>query len=428
MNEFPARTTAAPFFPKVIDKGEDLNETEEVASHLAVKIAATTANFTTQWMVDHLKLPHRLVDALLWHLKEEKLVEILGQIAPLTYNYRITKLGLDLASRLMDLCGYIGPSPVSLQEYVDSVTVQKTIRQTTSMDDVKKATADLTLDHETLEVATLAYASNRSLFIFGPAGNGKSSLGRMLHRSTVNYIWIPHAISVDSQVIRLFDPQYHKPVPDPSIQEDYDHRWVRIELPFVVSGGELTMSELDLVYDPTANYYEAPPHLKANCGTYFIDDLGRQRIPPVDLLNRWIIPLEQKIDFLSLVNGKKLEIPFQMMLIVATNLKVSDVADAAFLRRMGYRIHLGNPSEKDFRTIFEAQILRMGIEVEPAVLDYVVAKYKSENRQWRASEPRDLLLRCQDVVQFRATSSIVDASVLDIAWRGYFSTEIPNGQ
>lgn len=421
MNELSTRTSAPTFIPNSIDKPADLNECQEVASHLAIKIAATTANFTTQWMVEHLKLPHRLVDQLLWHLKEEKLVEILGQTGPLTYNYRATNAGLDLASRLMNLCGYIGPTPVSLPEYADSVHAQKQIRQKTTMKDVEKATSDLTLDHDILEVAALAYASNRSLFIFGPAGNGKSSLGRMIHRSTINHIWIPYAISVDGQVIRLFDPQYHQPAPDE--HEDFDHRWVRIELPFVTSGGELTMDELDLVFDRSANYYEAPPHLKANCGTYFIDDLGRQRIAPVDLLNRWIVPLEQKIDFLSLVNGKKIELPFQMMLIVATNLKVSEVADAAFLRRMGYRILLDNPTEKNFRTIFAAQIRQMDLEVAPGVLDHVVAKYRSEKRQWRASEPRDLLSRCLDVVQFRRSDSLVDTSVLDIAWRGYFSTE-----
>ena len=422
MNDALAGKTRLPFFPKVIESPADLGEIEEVASQMAVKVAATTANFGTQWMVQQLRLPHRVVDKILWDLKEEKLVEILKQTGALTYQYRITNGGLELASRLMSLCGYLGPTPVSLADYINSVLQQRRTKTGVTLENVEQATADLTLDTKIREVATLAYASNRSLFIFGPPGNGKSTLGRKLHSAKQNYIWIPHAIAVDGQVIRMFDPQYHHPV-DTDHPEGHDERWVRIELPFVISGCELTMTELDLVFDRSSNYYEAPPHLKANCGTYFIDDLGRQRVPTADLLNRWIIPLEQKIDFLSLVNGKKIEVPFEMMLVVATNLKVSDVADAAFLRRMGYRIHLDNPTEADFRTIFENQARRTEIELAPDLLDQVVSRYKSENRQWRASEPRDLIIRCLDVINLRGVDRRIDMLVMDVAWTGYFSDE-----
>jgi predicted ATPase with chaperone activity len=365
-----------------------------------------------------------LVDEILWQLKDDKLLEVLGQVGPLNYQFRITNSGLDLASRLMDLCGYVGPAPVSLQEYTAAVKAQKQLRQATSLEKVREATASLILPEELLEVAALAVSSSRSLFIFGPPGNGKSSLGRSLHNAVSLSIWIPHAIAVDNQVIRLYDPEYHEPADEPPEgPPEHDERWIHVRQPFVMSGGELTMEQLDLVYDPSVNFYEAPPHLKANCGTYFIDDLGRQRIDPFDLLNRWIVPLEQGIDFLSLANGKKIDVPFQMMLIVATNLSTDDVADPAFLRRMGYRIFLDNPSEADYRRIFERQADNHEFQLAPGLLDHVVGKYRTQHRSWRASEPRDLLIRCDDVIELRGCDPLVDSEILDIAWQGYFSNE-----
>jgi predicted ATPase with chaperone activity len=410
------------FFPTALDSRHDLKSVEEMATHLAVKLAAVTANFTTQWMADRLKLPHRIVDEILWELRDEKLLEVLGQVGPLTYRYRITQAGLDFSSRLMDLCGYLGPTPVSLDDYQISVDKQRSVRQSVTPEDVAKATAQLTIPAEIREIAALAISSNRSLFIFGPPGNGKSSLGRLLHNAVEHPIWIPFAIAIDNQVIRLYDPEYHSLLPEHEGTE-HDPRWVQIKQPFVISGGELTLEQLDLVFDRSVNFYEAPPHLKANCGTYFIDDFGRQRIPPMDLLNRWIVPLEHQIDYLSLVNGKKIDVPFQMMLIVATNLETSDVSDAAFLRRMGYRIHLQNPSEEDYRTIFLGQAAAQNLELADGVLDLVIQQYKSENRPWRGSEPRDLLVRCSDVIFLHKLPARVDQRVFQIAWRGYFSNE-----
>ncbi|MGI9518714.1 MAG: hypothetical protein ACR2NP_16775 [Pirellulaceae bacterium] len=419
-----AAETTQPFFPAPLDSRNDLGSLDDVIVQLAVKTAALTANFTTPWMVEHLHLPHRMVEEVLWQLKDEKLVEILGQIGPLNYQYRITGAGLDYASRLMDVCGYVGPAPVSLEEYNSSVMAQRRLRHATSVQQVRGATSDLVLPDAALEVATLALASNRSLFIFGPPGNGKSSLGRALHNAVEESVWLPWAIAVDNQVIRLFDPQFHEVIPDaPGEELSHDPRWLRCRQPFVMAGGELRMDQLDLVYDRSVNFYEAPPHLKANCGTYFIDDLGRQRIAPFDLLNRWIVPLEQSIDFLSLVNGKKIEVPFQMMLIVATNLETDDVSDPAFLRRMGYRIFLGDPEEDDFRTIFEKQAGRQQLQLQSGLVDYVLQKYRSDHRQWRASEPRDLLIRCSDVINLRKCDPLITPDILDIAWQGYFSNE-----
>ncbi len=414
------------FRPAQPESRGDLLEIDEVALHLAVKTAALAASFTTQWMTQQLCLPHRIVDEILWQLRDDKLLEMLGQTGPLTYQYRITNNGLDYSKRLMELCGYIGPTPVSLGEYTQSVLKQRQVRRTATLEAVRTATESLTLPDEILEIATLAFASNRSLFIFGPPGNGKSTLGRLLHQSVDAEIWVPHAISVDHQVVRFFDAQYHVRVDELNEvgNHEHDQRWLKIQRPFVVAGGELTMDQLDLVFDRSINYYEAPPHVKANCGTYFIDDLGRQRMPPSDLLNRWIVPLEHKIDYLSLINGKKIEIPFEMMLIVATNLRTRDVSDAAFLRRMGYRIHLDSPHETDFRIIFERQARDQNLSLEPKVIDHVIDRYRRENRPWRASEPRDLLIRCTDIIALHQREPRVDFATIDTAWTGYFSNKL----
>ncbi len=411
------------FCPIAPEKLADLNDLAELACHQALKIAATAANFDTGWMLDHIKLPHRIVDEVLWQLKDDKLLEMLGQVGPLNYRFRITDNGLTLAKRLMDLCGYVGPMPVSLQQYVHSVEEQQSHRRDLGVEEVIAATEELTLDRKIIEIATLAYASNRSLFIFGPAGNGKSSLGRLLRKASGRKIWIPCAIAIDGQVIQFYDSQIHQLAKEDDADSP-DSRWVLVEEPMVVSGGELTLNQLDLIYDPAVNFYSAPPHLKANCGIYFIDDLGRQQVPPSDLLNRWIIPLEQNIDYLTFANGKKIEIPFLMMLIVATNLKTSDVADEAFLRRMGYRIYMGPPDAESFRAILHKQAKQMGFSFDESILEQVVNRYRDEKRTWRASEPRDLLVRCADVCQLKGTELKLDADTIELAWAGYFSKHL----
>ena len=385
-------------------------------------MACSISSFDTEWMSRHLRLPHRIVEKVLWTLKEEKQLEILGQAGPLNYRYRATSAAVDLSKRLHDICGYMGPVPVSIEEYVSAIDAQRKRASVVTLDDVSSALEELTLPKTAVQIAALALSSNRSLFVFGPSGNGKSTLGRILHRAVQTPIRIPYAISVGSQVIRLFDPQCHSPLVTDTEDPAGDKRWVLIESPFVRVGGELTMKDLDPVFDVATNCYEAPPHMKANCGTYFIDDLGRQRVPTVDLLNRWILPLEQQIDYLTLNNGAKIEIPFRMMLIVATNLKVSDVADQAFLRRMGYRIHLDAPTEAGYRTILKNKAAELGLEMQKEIEDFIIARYQNENREWRGSEPRDLLSRCIDYLELYAKSNrVITEDMLDTVWHGYFA-------
>jgi predicted ATPase with chaperone activity len=225
---------------------------------------------------------------------------------------------------------------------------------------------------------------------------------------------------VGGSIVRLYDPQVHQSVEaDPSAGK-VDRRWIHVRRPFIIAGGEMTMEELDLAFSPSLRFYEAPPHVKANGGTFMVDDFGRQRIDPHDLLNRWIIPLESRIDHLTLHTGQKIQIPFELMLIVATNLRVSDVADPAFLRRMGYRLHIDYPTPENYRRIFERYADGLGVSIRKGLLETLLERYAKEERMLRASEPRDLIERARDTCLLRHQPLELNQEVLDVAWRGYF--------
>src|SRR5687767_14250008 len=350
-----------PEAPKTLaDAGLD----EFVIPDLALKLTGTLPHITTTWAADQLRLPAPLIERIFWQMKEDQLVEILGQVDEFTYRYTITPRGREFARRSHEISGYVGPAPVSLEAYSAMLQWQTAQRTPATFERIRDTiTNALVLPDKVVEVAALAASSARSLFVFGPAGNGKTSLGRLLHRVIGGELWIPHCVSIGGTIIRIFDRQLHETI-DPDGDSPHpggtgtrldptDRRWIRIRPPFIVAGGEMTMEELDLAYSPTRRFYEAPPHVKANGGTFLIDDFGRQRIEPHELLNRWIIPLESQFDHLTLATGQKIQIPFQLLLVVATNLDVSVVSDPAFLRRMGYRLHLNAPSLEDYRTIFQ---------------------------------------------------------------------------
>jgi DNA-binding PadR family transcriptional regulator len=413
--------TAAGMAP---DAPKSLEETglEPTAIHeLALKLSSTVPHLTTNWAAAAMRVPPALIEKAFWQLKQDKFIEILGQVNELEYRYAITDRGREYAQRLMEICGYIGPAPVSLAAYTAMLEWQVATRPKPQFDRICDTISSIVLSREAVEVAALAASSGRSLFLFGPAGNGKTSLGMLLNKVFDGEIWIPHAIAVAHNVIRLFDPHVHKVIEtsdDPFVPTD--HRWIKIRPPFVVAGGEMTMAELDLAYSPALRYYEAPPHVKANGGTFLIDDFGRQRIEPHELLNRWIVPLEHQIDHLTLATGQKIDIPFKLMLIVATNLSLQVVADPAFLRRMGYRLHVQTPTPQVYTEIFMRYAKGAGLGVPDGMIGRLLARYAAEGRDLRGSEPRDLIERCRDICRLRRKPFTLDAEVLDMAWFAYF--------
>lgn len=393
-------------------------------AELALKLTHTVPQCTTRWVCEEICLPLPMTEDLLQQLARDHLVEVQGIEGPFNHRYAITKKGHERAARVMGTSGYMGPAPVALDAYETMLDFFHGKFPEINFEEVKEALASLTLLPEDTLTAALAVMSQRSLFIYGPAGNGKTTVARLLHNVIQGELWIPYAIGVGQEVIRVFDPQLHEEAPGEFAQPwKVDRRWVRVRRPLVIAGGEMTLDSLEPSFVPSRGCYEAPMHIKANGGTFMIDDLGRQRIEPKHLLNRWIIPMEHGFDYFDLRTGQKIKMPFRQMLIVATNLELDQVTDPAFLRRMGYRLQLEAPTPMRYRQIFEKLASQWWTEVPQGLLDRLIKRYQEENRELRSCEPRDLLGRVQDICQLRKQPMTLDEEVLDLAWASYFGTK-----
>jgi DNA-binding MarR family transcriptional regulator len=397
---------------------------EGTLTDLCLKLAYSINRFTYDYVVKRLHVAPNLAESILEQLSREGLVEQSMLSSDAKTRYRITDRGRQHAERSLEVCAYLGPAPVSLEAYAAMLRWQFAATPVVKPDHVLSALQGLVLPERAIQMAGLAVSSGRSLFVYGPSGNGKTSIGRQIHRALSGDYWIPHCISVRNSVIRLFDEQVHHRVEVPTNDPfAIDNRWVRIRRPLVVVGGELTLEYLDLVYSPTLRYYEAPPHLKSNGGVFLVDDFGRERISPIQLLNRFITPMEHHIDYFTLSTGQKIQIPLRHILIIATNLGLETVTDPAFLRRMGYRLLLEAPTPEAYAKIFENYAKSVGANVDKSIIDSLLERYKSENRELRACEPRDLVERSRDVCSFRSKPLELTPEVLDLAWIGYFGTE-----
>jgi predicted ATPase with chaperone activity len=390
---------------------------------LALKTVYADTSCTTERAAERLALPLPIVDVLLQHLYRERLIEIRETFAAQNRRYAMLDRGWDRVHRLLDLNAYIGAAPVSLDTYTVMVRRQEEERASVTPAAVRAACADLVLGEPTLEVLGVAANSRRSLFITGAPGNGKTSIARALHQALGGEIWIPRAIEVDGHVINVFDSHNHEPVAPPSAP--YDRRWIKVRRPLVVVGGELTIESMDLSYDPTVKFYEAPFQVKSNGGTLLIDDFGRQRVQPRDLFNRWIIPLENRVDYLTLHTGKKIQVPFEQLLIFASNLDSGDLAEEAFLRRLGYRLAADSPSSETYRRIFRRHVEAHGLRYDPRLLDALLTRYAQEQRETRSCHPRDLVDRCADVCRYENRPLILTGELLERAWLYYFGAHRP---
>jgi predicted ATPase with chaperone activity len=409
-----------PKFPTQLD---DVGIDPEVLSGLVLKHAFAVPKFSTEWMLKRMCLPLPVVTQLLEGLRADHMLEVMGHSGPFGYYYAATNRGREHAKQLLEISGYVGPTPVSLEDYINGLEFQFQHLPQISPEQIKEAIGQMVLPPHAHHIGGLAVMSRRSLFLHGPPGNGKTSLGHLLHEAVRGDIWIPHAIGIENQVIRLFDAECHE-LADDAASEDMlirtDARWVNIKRPFIVVGGELTMEALDLVHDASHGYYEAPLHFKANGGTFLLDDFGCQRMPPQELLNRWIHPMERGVDFLTLSTGQQLEVPFRQMLIVSTNLDPDQIMSPAFLRRMGYRLHMPNPSREMYAEIFHRYADRCQTEVPSGLLPTLFNRYATEERPLRSCEPRDLIERARDICSYRGQELVLSDEVLDIAWKGYF--------
>lgn len=343
------------------------------------------------------------------------------------FYYELTEEGRGLARDLQKDSRYAGAAPVPLDQYVLSVKAQAISTEHPRRAQLAGAFADLLVPQELIDRIGPAMTHGKGMFMFGPPGNGKTSLAERITRAYGSTIYIPFAIYAGGQIIQIFDPAVHVPVDESDVHPGLsanrlDRRWIRCRRPTVVVGGELTLEALDIVYDEIDGVCEAPIQLKANGGTLVIDDFGRQRCRPDELLNRWIVPLEKQVDYIALPGGRKESFPFECLLIFSTNMEPRDLVDEAFLRRIPYKIEVTGPSEAIFRELVERQAKELGLTVQPGAVDYLLSEhFEKAGRPTRYCHPRDLMLQIHNLCRFRETPRIVDRANLDHAVELYFS-------
>jgi predicted ATPase with chaperone activity len=416
--------TFAPIEPESFRQA-DLTDSEVEA--LVLKFLVARGDATGREIAEQVKLSFVLVDALLRSLKNDQLLCHRGAAPMNDFQYQLTDLGRERGRRYAQHCTYFGSAPVSLKDYIASVHAQSLTNQRPTAEDLQRAFADLLLGRRLLDCLGPAINSGRGLFLFGPAGNGKTSIAERVTAVFGQEIWIPRAIGVDGEIIRLYDPVNHEELPVEPVdglfdQRKIDKRWIRIRRPTIVTGGELTMSQLEVTVNTSTGISEAPLQLKSNCGTLVIDDFGRQRIRIEELLNRWIVPLEKRYDFLSLPNGKKIKVPFDQLIIFSTNLEPRDLVDEAFLRRIPYKIETIDPSEEEFRGLFKLMADKLGVAYRQEPVDYLIAAhYKKTKRPFRFCQPRDLLLQVRNYCTYHNRPPELTNEYLDRAVENYFA-------
>src|SRR5215204_4225964 len=362
---------------------EELDETgvsQSFLRDLALKHVASLANPTTASVAEKIHLPLALTDELLYQLYREKLIEIRLQSALGQTRYAMLDHGWEQVMRLQTHCGYTGPAPVTLNDYSYMMRLQATPSQPASMAAVRTAFRDLVLPDSLLSTLGCVINSRSSLFLTGLPATGKTAVSERMNQALFGSIWIPHAIEVDGNIIRVFDAHCHRPVAERNSIIEHDRRWIEIERPLIIVGGELTLDNTDLAWSQAARFYEAPFQVKSNGGTLVVDDFGRQRVAPQELQNRWIMPLERRVDFLTLHSGKKIEVPFEQLVVFSTNLEEKDLVDEAFLRRMGYRARVDPPTSAAFSEIFKRTAKARGVAFDEDCLRHILRRYEAENR------------------------------------------------
>lgn len=424
----PAEAVAKDVFvPKEPQTFRDAKLTDAEVEALVMKFLLARGAASGREISDQIKLPYLMIEKVLRQLKNDQLIGYTGAAAAGDHICRLGDTGRERAKRMVEVSTYFGSAPVDLKEYVQSVSIQSIEKQRPTRKDLERAFSDLLLNQRMFSKLGPAINSGRGLFLFGFPGNGKTSIAERITRSFGRHIWIPRAISVDGEIIRLFDPVNHVEAPLPK-NEGYisnlaiDQRWVRIERPTIVVGGELQMSHLEIQFNPNTGISEAPVQLKSNCGTLVIDDFGRQRMSVDELLNRWIVPLEMRYDFLNTLSGKKIQVPFDQLIVFSTNLEPRDLVDDAFLRRIPYKIEVENPSEVEFRQLFVIMCEKVGFKFESDAIDYLIEEhYKKKDRPFRNCHPRDLLQQVKNQCLYESLPMLISREAFDFAVDNYFS-------
>lgn len=419
--------TGAPALPprptNLAETGLDPTYLEEHA----LKVIASVGTVTGNDLAERLRLPLAgIVDPLIAELRRDNLIEPVqggtAMIGAAGMIVRPTERGARHAQQLMERGGYAGPAPVSLASFIGGLRDQVAQRRFAGREYVWRRLAHLVLPDEVVDRVGLGVESGGPIFVYGNAGNGKTAIAASVARVLGGEMLVPYAVEVDGQIIRVFDPSVHRPLPAEAIQNQrFDERWVPCQVPFVQVGGELRMDQLDLRWNERQRYYDSPIQVKAAGGVLFVDDFGRQSYPPEHLLNRWIVPLETGTDYLTLATGRQIAVPFTSLLVFATNMAPSELGDDAFLRRLPCKVEVPDPTPDAFREIFRRTCSDMSIEFNEAAFTYLQDRYYTKTgRLHRASQPRDLLRLVASSARYFNVPPQMTPQLMDVAAGLYF--------
>jgi hypothetical protein len=420
----------APPMPRTISEtGLSVDQIEQ----LMVK-TLYTGELSGGALAERICLPYSLLEPLVERLRAERQVEVRGAAGSGTagYRYALTDLGRDRAKQYLEINRYTGAAPVSLASYVAMMDTVREVRGFIDQERLQKGFSHLVVSDSLFDQLGPAINAGKAVFLHGPPGNGKTVIGEGLGRALGGDMYVPHAVDVEGQIVTVFDPICHEPYEEDGLasrliaEAPRDRRWVRIRRPIVIVGGELTLAMLDLAFNPISKYHEAPLQMKANGGVLLVDDFGRQRIRPEDLLNRWIVPLESRVDYLTLHSGKKFQVPFDVLSVFATNLEPASLADEAFLRRIPYKIAVGDPTVEQFARIFEMYCERRQIHFHQVMVAYLHRRhYEPARRPLRACHPRDLVDQITALCRYRGIKPAITRELIDAACVSYFLDQAP---
>ena len=414
------------FHPQAPQSLDEAGLSREEVEGLILKFVYAVGAASGRQVCSQIKLPFQIIEPIVRDLKFDHLLSLQGTAQAGDFTYAITDTGRERARQMAAECTYFGAAPVPLKDYLVAMSAQSIAKQQVTVDELHQAFADLIMNKKMLDTLGPAINSGRGMFLFGEPGNGKSSIAERITRCFGSTIWIPRSLGVEGEIIRVFDPGIHEEIKaDKEGLFDLsgvDPRWVQIVRPTVVAGGELTMAELEVTQNKITKICEAPLQLKSNCGTFVIDDFGRQRMPVTELLNRWIVPLEKRYDLLNLPSGKKVQVPFDQLIIFSTNLEPKQLVDGAFLRRIPYKIQVPDPTEDEFHKIMQLVCPHYGLEYDREMIEDLLAKhYRPVNRPLRSCQPRDLILQIRNYCTYHRLPRKLTREAFDFAVANYFS-------
>ncbi|MEX2317977.1 MAG: AAA family ATPase [Pirellulales bacterium] len=390
---------------------------------LVLKVLLQRGTCTGGSVAEVVCLPRTIVGEVLDRLRNELLVTIKSSSGIHDYSYQLSDAGFNRAQQHASRCNFIGAAPVVFEQYIQSVRSQSIESAPFSLGQLRRALSHLVL-HPTL-ISQIAQALNdgRGLFLYGAPGNGKTSIAERVCNSFGQSVWIPQTITIHGELLRLYDPSCHELVTSPQLDAlKYDRRWVLVRRPTIVVGGELTLEYLETRFNTAAGIAEAPVQLKSNCGALVIDDFGRQRVSSTQILNRLIVPLEKHCDYLYLASGRQIQVPFDQLLVLSTNLEPRDLLDEAFLRRIPYKVEVGDPSETEFRELIKRQAAELKFEHDPAAVEHLIEQhYRRAHRAFRFCHPRDLMRQIKNFCEVHGQPKQLTTDNFDLAVQNYFA-------